>query len=99
MNLKPLMAQNQIWRYVEVIKIRGRSVDIFIGLGLSFILLSLVIAALFFTLPLPEGNTYVGGLLGLLLALFFIGGAVLFIIGILIDRGQKRGKDTPKGQS
>jgi uncharacterized membrane protein len=99
MNIKPLMAQNQIWRYVEVLKIRGRSVDVIIGLGLSFILLSLIIAALFFTFPLPESNTYVGGLLGILLALFFIGGAVLFIVGILIDRGRKRSKDAPKGES
>lgn len=70
------------------IKLKGRSVDVFIGLGAAFILLSLIIATLFFAFPLPESNTYIGGLLGILLALFFVGGAVLFIIGIFTERGK-----------
>jgi hypothetical protein len=63
--------------------------DVLIGLGASFVVMTSGIALVFMAFPLPEVNTYTGGLTGLLLIIFLIAGAVLFTSGLLLERGRK----------
>ena len=63
--------------------------DVLIGLGASFVVMTSSIALVFVAFPLPEVNTYTGGLTGLLLITFLITGAVLFTSGLLIEKGRK----------
>ena len=71
-------------------------IDVFIGLGAAFLVLSILIAVLFFAFPVPEGNSYIGGILAILLAVFFLGGLFMFVTGVFLEVGGKKDQQKPK---
>lgn len=65
--------------------------DAFVAIGASFLVLSVLLAAVFFIAALPEANPYVAALASFLLIGFFIAGGVVFVMGVLLERGERAG--------
>ncbi len=60
--------------------------DIFVAIGASFLVLSVLLAAIFFIAALPEANPYVAALASILLVGFFVAGGVVFLMGVVIEK-------------
>ncbi|MBI2934237.1 MAG: hypothetical protein HYY29_01580 [Chloroflexi bacterium] len=63
--------------------------DAFVAIGVSFLVLSILIAAWLIVAGLPETNPYVGAILSFLLISFFIAGGIVFFVGVIMEKRQE----------
>ncbi len=59
--------------------------DIFVAIGISFLVLSILIAILLVIAGLPQTNPYVGAILTFMLIAFFIAGGIVFVVGVVME--------------